>query len=356
MSNRSGLQTVTATIPVDLILVGLLGVWMVANAVGLVGAFAGTVVLGFVAVLFAPGYAAVATLFPAASSRKTLSRRREGQSHPAKTSPPPSALDDDGRQRTLDGTGTVTGIERLVLSIALSVCIVPLLGLGLNFTQWGVDTTILMGTVGTITVVFVGVAAIRRGRLPPQERFGHQFPSAAVGMVGRLRTGERGSLLSVLLIVGFLVAGGGLGFAVLDAEPGEQFTELYLTTEDGDTGEHVADGYPIEMTGNDTASVSVGIGNHEGETMEYTVVVLLQSLDETGDVREVRQLDTFTAIVEHGDTWREPHTIRPELRGEGLRVSYLLYTEPPSEDTSLSADTAYRNVHIWIDVTEPESD
>src|SRR5512136_1855199 len=56
--------------------------------------------LGLVMVLFLPGYTLIAALFP--------------------------------RKDDLDG------IERLALSLGLSIAVVPLIGLGLNYTSWGI--------------------------------------------------------------------------------------------------------------------------------------------------------------------------------------------------------------------------
>ncbi|MGB3943467.1 MAG: DUF1616 domain-containing protein, partial [Methanothrix sp.] len=56
--------------------------------------------VGLVMVLFLPGYALIAALFP---------------------------RDDD-----------LDGIERVALSFGLSIAVVPLIGLGLNYTPWGI--------------------------------------------------------------------------------------------------------------------------------------------------------------------------------------------------------------------------
>jgi len=89
-------------------------------------------VLGSVFVLFIPGYVAVEALFP--------------------------------KGRELDG------IERLALSIGLSLALVPLVGLLLNYTPWGIRLDPIMISLTILTVGLALVAFARRFRLSV-ERF-----------------------------------------------------------------------------------------------------------------------------------------------------------------------------------------
>ena len=80
-------------------------------------------VLGAVFVLFIPGYVTVEALFP--------------------------------RGRELDG------IERFALSVGLSLALVPLIGLLLNYTPWGIR---LNPIVASLILFTIGVAAVGVGR------------------------------------------------------------------------------------------------------------------------------------------------------------------------------------------------
>ena len=77
-------------------------------------------VLGLVFVLFLPGYAATTALFPE--------------------------------------NDQIDGIERVALSFGLSIAIVPLIGLALNFTPWGIRLDPILASVSAfiIGVSFVG--------------------------------------------------------------------------------------------------------------------------------------------------------------------------------------------------------
>ncbi|EMA58403.1 DUF1616 domain-containing protein [Halorubrum lipolyticum] len=329
---------------------------------------------GLIFVLFLPGYAFIAALFPEAGSGSATDETDDGSDgttvddDDSKPRPVPGTEAADERRTAAENAGSepsgsgapdrsgIDGVERVALSFGLSIAIVPLIGLVLNFTPWGIRLAPVATSVAGVTLVCVAVAARRRWELPPDERF-------AVPYRDWIATGKREAFdpddrtdaaLNVVLVVSVLLAVGSVGYAVAVPPQGEQFTELYLLTEDPD-GELVADGYPETMSPNESAELIVGIGNNEYETTEYSVVVQLQEAVTEGNettVVERTRLDRFEATVSHNETHHEPHTLRPTRTGENLRVQYLLYDgEVPDEPTE---ENAYREVHLWIDV-EPES-
>jgi hypothetical protein len=89
-------------------------------------------ILGSVFVLFIPGYVTVEALFP--------------------------------KGREMDG------IERFALSVGLSLALVPLIGLLLNYTPWGIRLTPIVLSLVIFTVGVAAVGVVRRFRLS-QERF-----------------------------------------------------------------------------------------------------------------------------------------------------------------------------------------
>ena len=83
------------------------------------------VLFGVLLVLFIPGYALIAALFPAA--------------------------------------GDIDGIERIALSFGLSIAIVPLTGLALNYTPWGIRLDPVVTCLSLLTLGLCLVAQYRRG-------------------------------------------------------------------------------------------------------------------------------------------------------------------------------------------------
>ena len=310
--------------------------WAVASSFGDFGGVPGRGALGVFAMLFVPGYAFAAVLFPSA--------KRGG-----------GFLDQNVRSggfgRSKGGTerrdGSITVVERLLLAVGLSVCLVPLVGLGLNYTPGGIQPNVLVGTVGVLSILLVFVAAVRRLRLPPDDRFDPRDIGAGLSGLIRNETDRSVSPLHVLLVVGLVVAASGIGFAAVMTERGEQFTEFYILTEDPETGELIAGEYPDELGGE---PVHVGVTNHEGETKEYTVVVLLQSFegDRERSVQRERTLDSFSMTVDPGETRTERHEIDTDVTEDDLRVTYLLYADSPPPDEQIGVDTAYRQTHFWV--------
>ena len=92
------------------------------------------VLLGLLLVLFLPGYSLVAALFP--------------------------------RRDDLDG------IERIALSFGLSIAVVPLIGLALNYTPYGIRLVPLLAGLSVFTILLALAAGVRRrGVVSEAERF-----------------------------------------------------------------------------------------------------------------------------------------------------------------------------------------
>ncbi len=293
-------------------------------------------------VLFVPGYLFVAALFPEAGP-------------PLDDGETPDATDDGAAAaRTDDG---IDGIERVALSFGTSIAIVPLIGLVLNFTPFGIRLVPILISLLLFCGTTLGLAARRRAAVAPEQRFSVDVVGALVDVRTELTQPDSraDAALNVLLVVSVLLAVSSVGYAVAVPKQGEAFTELYLLTE-GEDGELVADGYPTELVQGEPASLVVGVGNHEHERVDYTVVVALQRVtpvNESGNttvrVDGQRQLQRFSPTLADNETWERGHTVTPPIAGERLRLIYLLYRgdAPAAPSTA----TAYREVHLWVNVT-----
>ena len=321
------------------------------------------IVFGLPFLLFLPGYALVAALFP-----------EEGSSPHALQDDPTAETGGDGTETADEGSladaeddaastgnflaGTaenrgIDGIERVALSFGLSIAVVPLVGLLLNFTPWGIRLQPILVSISAVTLGLVAVAATRRRALPAEERF--SVPYRRWIEAGRREVFEPDTrldgALNVLLAVSILLAIGSVGYAVMFPPQGEAYTEFYILGED-EEGELVAANYPTEFELGESQPIVVGVGNQEHETIEYTVVVQLQVVEIQGNettVIERDEIDRFTTpAIADNETWHYDHDIQPTMSGDDLRVQYLLYRgEPPAEPT---LENSYRDVHLWIDV------
>ncbi len=298
--------------------------------------------IGLVFVLFIPGYAFIAALFP-----------EQGE-------PPQAAADGDAEDGWLAGRDRgIDGIERVALSFGLSIAVVPLIGLVLNFTPWGIRLTPIMIATSLFTLAMVAIAVHRRWALPPDDRFAVPYRDwLAAARTEIFEPDDRiDAALNVALALSIILALSTVAYAIAVPPQGERFTEFYILTEDDD-GELVAANYPTDMDLGESSEIIVGVSNQEHEDTHYTVVVQLQEVafeeDATNStnvsVLHYDELDRFEITLAHNETWHHPHEFTPTFAGENLRLQYFLYVdEVPDEPTR---ENAYRDLHLWLDVQE----
>lgn len=256
-------------------------------------------VLGLPMVLFLPGYALIAALFP--------------------------ARDD------------LDGIERLALSFGLSIAVVPLIGLGLNYTQWGIRLLPILISLSVFTLLMCAVAVYRRGSLPEDDEFSVPFSSAYVSIkeeVSRKPENKLDRILTILLVISILASVVTLAYVVVTPKEGEKFTEFYILGPDG-----MADGYPTELRTGQSGNVIIGIVNHEYADTDYSIELVL----ENSSIPIGQELRHIT--LQHNETWEQEVTFTPESVGDDMKLQFLLY-----KDNNMTEP--YRDLHLWIDVEE----
>jgi len=294
------------------------------------------VVFGLPFVLFIPGYAFIAALFPEAGE------------------PPSDSDDTDEDSVTTNSSEGIDGIERVALSFGTSIAIVPLIGLILNFTPFGIRLVPIVVAVSGFTLVCIAIGTRRRRELPVDERFRVPYRDWLTNARSELFEPDTrvDAALNVLLVCSVILAAASVTYAVAVPKQGENFSALYLLTE-SDDGDLVADGYPSEFVQGEAQSLIVGVSNHEHQTVNYSVVVTLQRIriqDNSTTVLEQSHLSTYeTGPIAAGENWTLRHRVRPQLTGTNLRLTYLLYRGTPPADPS--TETAYRENHLFINVT-----
>jgi uncharacterized membrane protein len=104
--------------------------------------------------------------------------------------------------------GDLDGIERTALSFGLSIAVVPLIGLGLNYTPWGIRLTPVVISLAIFTIVMAAAAHCRRINLPAEERFSIHFRDTVNSWKTEISAGDKSQLdkaLTIILILrGFL--------------------------------------------------------------------------------------------------------------------------------------------------------
>jgi len=348
--------------PADLAAVALLVVaTVIATLAPVISETPLRVVLGLVFVLFAPGYAFIAALFPErgptidAEPSETDGDASEGgetnlikQVNTASASHAGTVERADPRR-----SGSIDVIERVALSFGLSIAITPLIGLVLNFTPFGIRLVPIVLSIGGFTLLASAAAALRRRELPVEERFRVPYRTWAETTRAELFAPDTrlDAALNIVLVVSLLLAVSSVGYAVLVPKSGESFSEFYLLTEN-EPGALVADDYPQNFTVGQGQPLVVGIGNHEHERVDYSVVAELQRVsiqNNSTPVRERQELDRFSRTIPANGSANWTHDVTPTMTGERLRLTYLLYRGSPPADPTV--ENAYRETHLWVNVS-----
>lgn len=233
-------------------------------------------------------------------------------------------------------------LERYALAIGLSLTLLPIVGMGLAATPIGISPTTGIAVLAGGSVIGALGGMSRRRSVNLEDRFYPDIP--------HVLTGNRASIaVNVTLVLSVVIAVTVLGFAIAFPQSGEQTTELYLLADDGE-GEPVASGYPDTIAAGESITIEIGVENHEGEPVEYTLVTAVERLDEDGTVAEQDTLHEQEIRLIDGEQWRSSVDIAPTMRGEDLRISVLLYRGEPH--FFLDQRTAYRHTHIRVDVLD----
>ena len=247
------------------------------------------IILGLPLVLFFPGYTLMAALFP----------RKEGTSN----------------------------IERVALSFGMSIAVVSLIGLILNYTQIGITLESALYSITPFILIMSIIAWVRRKRLPEQERFGIEFHLGTPGW--SVSTWDK--TLSIILVVSILGALGTMGYVMARPKVGETFTEFYILGVEGKAAD-----YPEELAVGEEVEVNIGIINQEHRTVSYQL---------ESRINGMKNSEVGPIILKHDERWEGKVSFAPKVSGGNQKVEFLLYkageVEPYLEPLCL-----------WIDVWE----
>lgn len=301
-------------------------------------------------ILFIPGYAFIAALFP------NKHKKAEGYDEDMEIISDEKTIEEAKAKPKKKGSG-IGGIERFALSVGLSIAIVPLIGFVLNYTPFGIRLEPILISLTAFTVVMVLITLFRRAALPEEERFRVPFerlvPSIKEELFPAKGQKKLDKALSVILIVAVAAAVCVAVFVIAFPLDGEKFTEFYVLGHD-----KMADDYPDKFPAGSEQFVWVGIGNHEYRDVTYTVETLLLNAewDDTTNssvIHASKPLDSYQITVPDGETSLEQYNFTVTDTGYN-RLEFLLYDEnvPAADaDAQTKIDSAYRDLHLWIKVT-----
>ncbi|MCW3994539.1 MAG: DUF1616 domain-containing protein [Candidatus Bathyarchaeota archaeon] len=227
------------------------------------------------------------------------------------------------------GAKDLDGIERIALSIGLSLAIVPLIALALNYTPWGIRLIPVIASLFTFILLMSAMSLYRRSKLPPEQKF---TPTIPVKLPKWTAMPKADKIFLVGFLIGIVAVASFTGYLASSPKIGEQFTEFYLLGSNG----KLAD-YPTNMTLGENGTVTIGITNHEYQNVTYKVIISLDN----------QTLETINGIqLSHQANWTQNYTFTPDKIGERMKLEFNLY-----KDASIEP---YRNLQLWVTVKPPQ--
>lgn len=275
---------------------------LVVGIIGVAAALAGApvalrLIFGLPLVVFIPGYALVTTLFPSGE-----------------------ALD---------------GLERIALGFGLSLAIIPLIVLGIEFSPWKLTLGPIAGSLLLLSALLTVVAIWRRSRLSKDLRFVAEIPRPYLPPTSTW--GKTGKVAAGILIAALLIFGGSSAALMAQRLRANPSTEFAIFNQSGQAAY-----YPRAFSADQKQQIQLEIENHEGKDVDYSLNVVAGSTT-------VGSIDSIH--VANGETWKQPVSIQipPALTavdaGKPLALSFNLYRSGATK-----GEAPYRSLRLFVDV------
>jgi uncharacterized membrane protein len=229
------------------------------------------VVLAFLALLALPGYALTLVLFP--------------------------------RRSDLDFA------DRLILCLGLSVPVIVLVGVVLNYSPFGIRPASVAVGMAIATVLLGGMALWRRSRVALVERFIPELRPSAVQVVW----------VASFALMAFVV--------YWVARPNERFTEFYVLGPQGGL-----ENYARQLRPGEEFTVTLVLRNFERRRMEYRLRVPFDP-----SIGELR-----TPVIANEGTWARTLRLKAPAGSGQTQLSFDLYR--------LGDSTPYRQLYLRVDL------
>lgn len=219
---------------------------------------------------------------------------------------------------------SISGVTRLALSIGLSLALVTLIVLVLNFTPLKLEPDPIIGSIFGLIVVVSGAAWYRLKYVPASEQLCLGFTLSPL-LPGKSPL-ER--ILAVVVVVASLGLLGTIVYKIAEPTLGTPYTEFYMLGLDG-----TPDNYPTDLVVGDTGQVTLVVVNHEHRTMTYDILVYVDG----------QEIDSLSGIVLQNEETRDyviPFT--PLAVNSKTKVQFQL----------VSGSTMDQQLDLWVNVSD----
>jgi len=219
--------------------------------------------------------------------------------------------------------GDVDGIERVPLTLGLSIVVLPLLGLLLNYTPWGIRTGPIAVGLALVVVVLALASYARRVTI----RVGEPY-----FLDVRLPDVRQGMLVFGLVVV---VVGGVPSLAVA-LRPAPHDTEFYVLGSD-----RRPEDYPRTLAPGASFQLTFGVTNRGPGPQDYTIrFPFEQGADRRAD-------HVLVPMLQPGGAWEMPVTLTAPAGHGRTELDFDLYRTGRAEP--------YRRLHLFVTIAATAS-
>jgi uncharacterized membrane protein len=248
----------------------------------------------------------------------------------------------------------LNGLEQITICFGMSIAISALLGLGLNYTPWGITLESVLYSLAAFIIVMSNIALFIQWRSLGKVRFFEIVDIKLPGWEGN----SLNKSLSIIAIISVLTTCGVLSYTVLVPKIGEKFSDFYLLGLNGKANNYPTTLYfegnqikgvvygATEEPNQSQCQVIVGIINHEQQTNVYSLQLIID-----GKPSQIEFGNTTTELLDNiilkqGEKWQNTIGFVPDHVGDNQKVEFILLQG--------SENIKENSLYLWIDVKEAD--
>ncbi len=217
-------------------------------------------------------------------------------------------------------------VERIGLSLGLSVALVTLLALVLNSLAWGLSASAILIGQGVMTAVLMAVTVIVRRFVSAEQVYVPDIRPHLDHWWAGLGGSERRMMVVMagILFLALMTA----AYIFLVPSKNQYMTEFYILGQEG-----LAEDYPREITAGQKVSITTGITNREGTSATYDIKVMAgkEVIGQAGPI-----------VLKDQATWEQPVEFSAPAAGADQQIIFVLEREGQNDP--------YRTLRLWVNV------
>jgi uncharacterized membrane protein len=258
-----------------------------------------SIILGAPIIAFIPGYVLISSLFPTKKTEHGLNL-----------------------------------VERVSLGIGLSLVLVAIIGIGLNYTPFDIQPVSSSFALLLFIICVGNVAIYRWFKTSADDRFTISFDLS----IKKPYEDKHEKVFFAIIVVLMIITLATFTYVVINQKPVKSYTEFYLLGPHG-----LTTNYPQELIKGENATVILGITNHEEKTINYSIDVWLlnqttnntngTNITKTNNAYFLEKINiTLPSSKSNDDLWKPQwsynYTFSLNISGEELKLVFLLFTKP----------------------------